>query len=134
MFVVRVTTKTSIDTFVELAEILRAPEATDVKPVTTAQQIMSEAVSGIDGVNFRRFPKSQALDIGLRLLSAHLSRPVINLTTLITHFLAYDERCEDANALEHSDVIRMNLRDLLRNQFVPYVHPMPLNTRTYSRR
>jgi hypothetical protein len=136
MIVTRATSRTPHnETFFELAELVRVVAPLDSEPDTLAQEIVSRAISGIDGVNIPRFPKSQALDTGFVLLAAHLCKPTVDLTRLLTHFFAYDERCEDADALEHSDVIREILVDLIRNEFVPYTptRPMALNTRTYSR-
>jgi hypothetical protein len=103
-----------------LSDILSNPASVDSPPFSEGKEIARQAIAGIDAVNFPRFPKSRVVAVGFSVIAAHLSQEVINLTVLLAHFFAFDERCEEIDAIPQSNAIREILLNLIENQFVPY--------------
>jgi hypothetical protein len=103
-----------------LSNLLSNPACVVIPPFSEGELVVREAVSRVGDINFPSFPKSQALAVGLCLLSTHLCSEVIDLTLLVSHFLAFDDECVEVNGQFESDTILSFLIDLIEHHMIPY--------------
>jgi hypothetical protein len=102
-----------------LRQVLPNPALVVIPPIGQAEELISDAVDIVDEINFPSFPSEKALAVGLCLLSTHLSEGIIDLTLLVSHFLAFDAKCLLVDAEFESDTILSFLVDLIEHHMVP---------------
>jgi hypothetical protein len=103
-----------------LSGVLFNPALIVLPPYSESDRIIRRAIDGVEDIVFPQFPKYQALAVGLCVLSTHLCSEVIDLTLLISHFLAFDQECVEVEAEFESDTVLSFLIDLIEHHMIPH--------------
>jgi hypothetical protein len=102
-----------------LSDVLANPASISIPPFSEGEEVVRAAINKVGGVNFPSFIKGRALAVGLCLLSTHLCGEVIDLTLLLAHFLAFDEKCIEVDAQFESDTVLSFLIDVIEHHMIP---------------